>query len=86
MYNLSRVEAFYLHRSDEVAMIPAFAALVPATAAVSISDEHDAAEWLPADLARTRLAWPRSRRALDDILVLLADGDAGPLEDLLRLC
>lgn len=86
MYNLSRVEAFYLHRSDEVAMIPAFAALVHATAAVSISDEHDAAEWLPADLARTRLAWPRSRRALDDILVLLADGDAGPLEDLLRLC
>jgi len=86
MYNLSRVEAFYLHRSDEVAMIPVFAALVPATAAVSISDEHDAAEWLPADLARTRLAWPRSRRALDDILVLLADGDAGPLEDLLRLC
>jgi len=86
MYNLSRVEAFYLHRSDEVAMIPAFVALVPAAATVSISEEHDAAEWLPADLARSRLAWPRSRRALDDILVLLADGDAGPLEDLLRLC
>jgi len=86
MYNLSRVESFYLHRTDEVAMIPAFAALVPAGAAVSISDEHDAAEWLSADAARDRLAWPRSRRALDDLLILLAHGDAGPLEDLLRLC
>lgn len=86
MYNLSRVEAFYLQRSDEVAMMPAFVALVPPAAAVRVSAEHDAAEWLPAPAARSRLAWPRSRRALDDILVLLADGDAGPLEDLLRLC
>lgn len=86
MYNLSRVDAFYLHRSDEIAMIPAFVALVPVTANVTISGEHDAAEWLPPALARGRLAWPRSRRALDDILNLLPDGDAGPLEDLLRLC
>jgi dATP pyrophosphohydrolase len=86
LYNLSRVEAFYLHRIDEVAMIPAFAALVPAGAAVRLSDEHDQAEWLPPDAARLRLAWPRSRRALDDTLALLAGGNAGPLEDLLRVC
>jgi len=86
LYNLSRVEAFYLHRTDEVAMIPAFAALVPAGAGVRLSDEHDQAEWLPPDEARARLAWPRSRRALDDTLTLLAGGDAGPLEDLLRVC
>ena len=85
LYNLSRVEAFYLHRTGEVAMIPAFAAVVPAASGVTLSGEHDAAEWLPAGAARQRLAWPRSRRALDDILVLLAAGDAGPLEDLLRL-
>ena len=86
MYNLSRVEAFYLHRSDEVAIIPVFVALVPPAATVTLSDEHDAAEWLPGDAARERLAWPRSRRALDDIHILLAHGHAGPLEDLLRLC
>ncbi|HEX5003813.1 MAG TPA: NUDIX domain-containing protein [Gemmatimonadales bacterium] len=85
LYNLSRVEAFYVHGAGEVALIPVFAALVPEDAAVVTSDEHDAAEWLPADLARSRLAWPRSRRALDDILTLLADGEAGPLEDLLRV-
>lgn len=86
MYNLSRVEAFYLHRTDEVSLIPAFAALVPAGADVAVSEEHDAAEWLSADLARNRFAWPRSRRALDDFLILLDEGHAGPLEDLLRIC
>ncbi|HQR16786.1 MAG TPA: hypothetical protein PK948_00365, partial [Gemmatimonadales bacterium] len=70
----------------EVAMIPVFVALVPAGASATLSGEHDAAEWLRVEAARHRLAWPRSRRALDDIVVLLAGGDAGPLEDLLRLC
>jgi hypothetical protein len=31
------------------------------------------------------MAWPRCRRALDDIAELLAGGDAGPLEDVLRV-
>lgn len=86
MYNLSRVESFYLHATDAVAMIPAFVVFVAADAEPSLSGEHDAAEWLSVDFARSRLSWPRSRRALDDILILFADGDAGPLEDLLRLC
>jgi dATP pyrophosphohydrolase len=86
MYNLSRVESFYLPRTDEVAMIPAFVAFVASDAEASLSEEHDAAEWLSVDLARSRLSWPRSRRALDDILTLFATGDAGHLEDLLRLC
>lgn len=86
LYNLSRVESFYLHRADEVAVIPAFVAFVEPDATVTLSEEHDASEWLQADLARGRLAWPRSRRALEDILTLLGEGDAGPLEDLLRVC
>ena len=86
MYNLSREESFYLRATDAVALIPAFVAFVPADAEPSLSGEHDTAEWLSVDFARSRLSWPRSRRALDDILILFADGDAGPLEDLLRLC
>lgn len=85
LYNLSRVESFYLHRSDEVAVIPAFAALVAAGAEARLSGEHDAAAWLSPAEARARIAWPRSRRAIDDFLLLLSAGHAGPLEDLLRL-
>ena len=48
--------------------------------------EHDQAEWLPLPAAQGRLAWPRERRALEDIQVLLARGHAGALEDVLFVC
>jgi dATP pyrophosphohydrolase len=85
LYNVSRTEAFYQHASDELALIPVFAAFVAAGAAPRLSPEHDRAEWLgPAEAAR-RFAWPRERRALDDILSILGGGDAGLLEDVLRV-
>lgn len=84
LYNLSRVETFYRHRVDEVAFIPVFAAFVE-NAPVRLSHEHDAFDWMPFAAARERLAWPRERRALADIAVLLAEGNAGTLEDVLRI-
>ncbi|HUR93521.1 MAG TPA: NUDIX domain-containing protein [Gemmatimonadales bacterium] len=86
LYNLSRVETFYQHRLDEVALVPVFVAFVPADAAVRTGVEHDAHEWLAPAAARARFAWPREARALDDALALLADGGAGAVEDVLRVC
>jgi len=85
LYNLSRTEAFYQHGSDELAFIPVFAAFVSAHATVRLSAEHDRAEWLSAQTAASRFAWPRERRALDDILSIVGGGDAGLLEDVLRV-
>lgn len=84
-YNLSRTEAFYQQRSDEVALIPVFAAFVAPGATVHLSAEHDRAEWLSIAEAARRFAWPRERRALDDILSIVGGGDAGLLEDVLRV-
>jgi dihydroneopterin triphosphate diphosphatase len=84
-YNLSRTEAFYQHRSDELALIPVFVAFVAPDARVRLSDEHDQSEWLRAADAARRFAWPRERRALDDILSIVGGGDAGLLEDVLRV-
>jgi 8-oxo-dGTP pyrophosphatase MutT (NUDIX family) len=85
LYNVSRTEAFYQHRTDEVALIPVFAAFVAPETAPRLSAEHDHAEWLaPAEAAR-RFAWPRERRALEDILSIVGGGDGGLLEDLLRV-
>jgi dihydroneopterin triphosphate diphosphatase len=86
LYNLSRVEMFYQHRSDEVALVPVFAAFVPANEHVRLGSEHDRFEWLSCEAARQRFAWPRERRALDDIQTLLSQGDAGAVEDVLRVC
>ena len=86
LYNLSRVELFYQHRNDEVALVPVFAAFVPDDAAVRLGPEHDAFEWLSPAAARARFAWPRERRALDDIEILLSQGNAGAVDDVLRVC
>jgi dATP pyrophosphohydrolase len=86
LYNLSRVETFYQHRKDEVALVPVFVAFVPPEAPVRLGSEHDSFEWLaPAD-AGARFAWPRERRALEDAVQLLGGGDGGAVEDVLRVC
>jgi len=84
-YNLSRTEAFYQHRTNEMVLIPVFAAFVPSSAAVRLSDEHDRSEWLSAAEALERFAWPRERRAVEDILSIVGGGNAGLLEDVLRV-
>jgi len=86
LYNLSRVEAFYRHSSDEIALIPVFAGVVDTGAEARPSSEHDRVEWLAPAAAAARFAWPRERRALDDVLSILRSGDAGLLEDVLRVC
>jgi hypothetical protein len=80
------VELFYQHRNDEVALVPVFAAFVAGDATVRLGPEHDRYEWLSLQEAQQRFAWPRERRALDDILTLLAGGDAGAVDDVLRVC
>ena len=86
LYNLSRVELFYQHRTDEISLVPVFAAFVAEDPPVRLGREHDRFEWLPVAEARLRFQWPRERRALEDILILLINGDAGPAEDVLRVC
>ena len=86
LYNLSRVEAFYRHRTNDIVLIPVFAGVMDARAAVRHSAEHDRAEWLTPPDATARFSWPRERRALDDVLSILRSGDAGLLEDVLRVC
>jgi dATP pyrophosphohydrolase len=85
LYNVSRVETFYLHARDVLALIPVFCALVPPGAQVTLSGEHDRGEWVGAEEAARRFAWPRERRALADALQLFGTGTAGGVEDVLRV-
>jgi 8-oxo-dGTP pyrophosphatase MutT (NUDIX family) len=85
LYNLSRTESFYLHRTDEVALIPVFAAVVARQAAVRLSAEHQGFEWKGLGDAAQSYAWPRERRAIQDLALLLGQGNAGSLEDVLRI-
>src|SRR5262249_59036943 len=74
LYNLSRVETFYQHRKDEVALVPVFVAFVAPGAAVRTGAEHDGFEWLAPAVAAPRVAWPRAARALEGAGALLGSG------------
>ncbi len=77
LYNVSRVEAFYQHAADQVALIPVFAAFVDPDAAPRLSPEHDRAEWLAPAQAAERFSWPRERRAIADVVALFAGRQEG---------
>lgn len=83
LYNVT-VQPFYLHGMGAVTLAVVFAGIVRDAPPV-LGPEHQRAEWLSFDAARTRLAWPRSRAVLGDIEILLRHGDAGPVEDVLRV-
>lgn len=85
LYNLSRVEQFYAHSADEIVVIPAFAAFIASDALVRLSDEHDTLLWVTPRDARERFSWPRAARCLDDAVTLLGEGNAGVLDDVLRI-
>jgi dATP pyrophosphohydrolase len=84
LYNLT-VQPFYLHATGTVQLAVVFVAFVAEPAAVTVGPEHQRAEWLGVRAASRRFAWPREREALAQARGLLAGGDAGVLEDVLRV-
>lgn len=83
LYNVT-VQSFYLHATDTVMVSVVFAAFVR-DGVLALGHEHTEGQWVPVDRAPARLSWPRSRAVLGDILALLGGGDAGPMEDVLRV-
>ena len=84
LYNVT-VQPFYLHSLGVVQLAVVFAAFVEEPAEVTLGPEHQAHEWLSPLEAGSRFIWPREREALSHITHLLAGGDAGPVEDVLRV-
>jgi dihydroneopterin triphosphate diphosphatase len=83
LYNIT-VQPFYLHQHSAVMLAVVFAAIVPDTL-LCLGPEHTRAEWVPIADAARRLAWPRERANVRDVAELLSGGDAGKVEDVLRV-
>ena len=84
LYNIT-VMPFYLHGFQTVQLAVVFAAFVAEPGEVALGPEHRRAEWLSVAEATARFIWPRERVAMGEIVALLAAGDAGPVEDVLRV-
>jgi hypothetical protein len=76
---------FYRHSTNQVVLVPVFAAFTGGAAPVRLSDEHDDSEWLRPEAAKARVSWPRVRREIADAVRLLGRGSAGAIEDVLRV-
>ena len=79
------VQPFYIAPLGIVSLAVGFAAVVGENTGVVLADEHDGHEWLSGEEAQTRFNWPRMRAMLGEVLEILRTGDAGPLEDVLRV-
>lgn len=84
LYNVT-VSNFYLHAKRAIQMCITFAAFVEDDAEVTLGEEHQRFEWVTVDGACDRFTWPREAHALRDAYHLLKKGDAGPVEDVLRI-
>jgi dihydroneopterin triphosphate diphosphatase len=84
LYNVT-VQPFYLHSINTVELAIVFAAFVKEPANVVLDAEHQKHAWVTVEAARQRFVWPRSRTALEEIVMLLSKGDAGLVEDVLRV-
>jgi dATP pyrophosphohydrolase len=79
------VQPFYLHKFGVVQMAVGFCAFVAEPGAVTLGPEHQAHRWLTVDEALETFAWPRERQGLREAVQLLGSGDAGAVEDVLRV-
>ncbi len=80
------VQPFYLHKTHTVELAVCFAAFVsPTVSQLTLGEEHSRYEWVTPDAALERFVWPRERTALREAMHVLHGGDAGPVEDVLRV-
>lgn len=84
LYNVT-VNSFYLHQTGTIQLALVFAAVVEAGHPVTLGSEHSESAWRSFAEASDILAWPREREALTHVQQLLKTGDAGPVEDVLRI-
>lgn len=84
LYNV-RVQPFYLHKTHTLQLAIVFAAFVDPAADVSIGVEHQRADWLSMEDALERFSFPAERESLRTAFDLLSTGDAGPVDDVMRI-
>jgi dATP pyrophosphohydrolase len=83
LYSIT-VNPFYLLTSDTVQVALVFAAIVDSDRVV-LGAEHDRCQWLSVPAAVKRLTWPRDGESVRHARQLLKSGDAGGVEDVLRV-
>ena len=80
-----RVVPFYLHKTKTLQLSLVFAAFVAEPGTVVTGPEHQDSAWLSVDDAIARFGFPSERQSLREIVELLSNGDAGQVDDVMRI-
>jgi len=75
-WSVPGIGCFYDAASDTVQMCPQFAGEVDATAAPTLSAEHQEFQWMDVDRASGILAWPGQRQTVRVVHDFLVTGEA----------
>ncbi|MGH7615884.1 MAG: ATPase, T2SS/T4P/T4SS family [Gemmatimonadaceae bacterium] len=84
LYTL-RVQPFYLHTMRVVELAIVFVAFIDEPGHVIVGNEHDRAEWLTIEDAVARVGFPSERASLREAVELLSSGNAGAVDDVMRV-
>lgn len=63
-WTLPSLNKFYEWDSDEILLIPAFAAEIDSTGSIQLDKEHSKADWFEIKEAAGLICWPEQRRLL----------------------
>jgi 8-oxo-dGTP pyrophosphatase MutT (NUDIX family) len=80
-----RVQPFYLRKTRAVELAIVFAAFVNDPPAITIAGEHQLFAWMTMDEALDRFGFPGERASLREVVELLGTGDAGAVDDVMRV-
>lgn len=63
-WTIPSLNTFYEWNTDEVLLIPAFAAEISASASIILNKEHSSSKWFDIEEATELIFWPEQRRLL----------------------
>lgn len=66
-WSVPTLNHFYEHQSDQIHLIPAFAARVDGEAEIRLDDEHDLYRWVDVAEISGYVFWPEQKRIIDCI-------------------
>jgi dATP pyrophosphohydrolase len=83
LFQVDRIESFYVAATDTAYHCPAFAAEVAGDAEVALNGEHTACDWVHQAEIQGRLLWPAQRQSVGEIVQEIIQG--GPARPYLQI-
>lgn len=66
-WSVPSVNHFYDHKTDQILLIPVFAARLSESCEIIMNDEHDDYDWIDIDAVQEKIFWPEQKKMIQYI-------------------